>query len=525
LPKTEKHINRLLDALDKAQQRKPAKGHKPLPAVDFEALKAGLSVPQLALMEQNLKINLFLAGQGGGKTFMGGVVSAYMVQAFAPYKGLIAANTYAQLTGVTLFRIREVWKSFGWQEYNPYTGEGHYTVGVIPPDTFDTSRHNFDNYRSIISFCNGAVIHYYSLDNYKPIDGLEIGWAVLDETKDTPPAAITEVILGRLRQNQDSPNKLFVFTSPAKQPFLTEFFKLYDYESEIYAKIFSETEFFARATSPNTFVVICSAYHNQRNLPDNYIADRMALLPTHLHDMLIFGCPFARSGGEFYKGFDRNRHLARLVYDPDLPLHISFDFNVNPYITVCVWQIAGTEARQIGELCLANPRNNTAALCREFKRLYPAHRSGLFVYGDPSGRHADTRREKGYNDYTIIAHELKDYKPAMRVAVKAPAVVMRGNFINAIFEQNLYDISLCIDEGCKNTVADYTFVKEAADGTKHKERQTANGVSFELYGHTSDANDYFICEAFKEQFAKYLRGGETAKPWLMGLFKRSSERG
>ncbi|GAB4129558.1 MAG: hypothetical protein Fur0027_14470 [Raineya sp.] len=563
MAKNQKSLERLFSAINKAQNKDDLSKQPVLPKADFSILN--LSKPQKAIFASKEAINLFLAGQGAGKTFLAGIITAYLIQAYPHKKGLIAANTYSQLSGSTLFRIREVWKEcFGWKEYNEYTKQGHYTVGVQPPSVFNTTSHNFENYRNIISFCNGTVIHYHTLDNYKPIDGLEISWACLDETKDTRPEAITEVILGRLRQKTPSEgservrsgsefssenserarsssefdsenseqtrkehselNQLFIFTSPAKSSFLNEFFNLYDYETEIQTCIYSDTDFFARKTASNKFVVISSALHNKSNLPENFIERQKSVLPLHLQDMLIYGNPFAKSGGEFYKGFDRTKHVDKCSYDSSLPLHITFDFNVQPYITLCVWQIAGKHARQIDEICLTSPRNNTYALCREFKRKYQGHTAGLFIYGDPSGKHADTRNQKGYNDFTIIASELKDFKPSLRIAPKAPAVVMRGNFINAILEQNFADISILIDEKCKNTLADYLYLKESADGTKHKEKTQENGVSFEKYGHCSDANDYFLCEAFKNEFNRYLRGGQESKPLFFGLFKRNENR-
>ena len=576
MAKNQKSLERLFSAINKAQNKSDLSNQLVLPEADFSLLN--LSTPQKAIFKSKEAINLFLAGQGAGKTFLAGVITAYLIQAHPHKKGLIAANTYSQLSGITLFRIREVWKEyFGWKEYNEYTKEGHYTVGVQPPSTFNISSHNFENYRNIISFCNGTVVHYHSLDNYKPIDGLEISWACLDETKDTRPEAITEVILGRLRQKNKSEvseqarnnsefsseyseqarngsefsseyseqarngselarnssdthsepselNQLFIFSSPAKNPFLNEFFKLYDFETEIQSCIFSDTDFFAKKTAPNKFVVISSALHNKNNLPENFIERQKSILPSHLQDMLIYGNPFAKSGGEFYKGFDRTKHVGKCSYDSSLPLHITFDFNVQPYVTLCVWQIAGKQARQIDEICLASPRNNTYAVCREFKRKYQGHEAGLFVYGDPSGKHADTRNQKGYNDFTIISSELKDYKPSLRIASKAPAVVMRGNFINAILEQNFADIQISFHENCKNTIADYLYLKESSDGTKHKEKTQENGVSFEKYGHCSDANDYFLCEAFKNEFSRYLRGGQDSKPLFFGVFKRNPNR-
>ncbi len=486
MAKKQNHINRLLSTIEKVQKRAQAPSCL-LPAANIAEYKKTLSVPQEGIFDSTASVTLFLSGQGGGKTYLAGGISAERIQNFPDARGMICANTYLQLTQSTLFRIREVWKAFGWLQYNEYTGEGDYVVGIKPPKEFNTASHNYDRYHNIISFRNGAVIYYGSLDNYKALDGKEVAWAILDETKDTKEDAVKDVILGRLRQvSSMGYNPLLLITSPAKERWLNEWFSLEDYETEIKTSIFSETTYFKKDID-NKRVVIASAYHNARNLPPDYLANQSKNLSAGRQEMLIYGSPFSRSGGEFYKGFDRNKHVGEAAYNKDLPLHISFDFNVNPYITLCIWQMVLTEdckeLRQINEICLGNPRNNTIALCRAFVREYQGHQAGVFVYGDPSGKQRDTRTERGYNDYTLIAGELQSFKPVFRVEQKAPAVVMRANFINQIFEQALYGIHITINKKCQHTIADYTYLKEAADGTKHKERSTKNGVSFEKYGH------------------------------------------
>lgn len=217
-----------------------------------------------------------------------------------------------------------------------------------------------------------------------------------------------------------------------------------------------------------------------------------------------------QAGGEFYKSFRAVSHTAEYFneYDNKLPLHLTFDFNVNPYMTCCVWQIKGKRAVQLAELCTSTPNNNTSGVCRAFIAKFPKHEGGMFIYGDPNGRKEDTRSEKGFNDYTIIMNDLRLYKPTLRVQKQAPPVLMRANFINLIFESNFEGIQLLIDKSCHKTIADYCYLKEDADGTKMKEKvkDPSTGVVSEKYGHTSDANDYFICTAFANEFAKYQAG-------------------
>jgi hypothetical protein len=224
-------------------------------------------------------------------------------------------------------------------------------------------------------------------------------------------------------------------------------------------------------------------------------------------------------GGEFYKFFRAEKHIKILLYNTAIPLHLSFDFNVNPYMTCTVWQMSGSEVKQIAEICPKSPNNTTKGICNEVKRLYPDHKVGMFIYGDPSGAKKDTRLEAGFNDYNIIKKELAGYKPTLRVSSKAPGVVARANFINTILEIEMNGISLGIDSRCTYTIKDYLHLKEEADGTKKKEKvkDSITGVISEKYGHTSDANDYFPCQALSKDFEKYQGKGNSNLYWLSAL--------
>lgn len=499
-----------------------------MPKPDFAQILGKLSEPQKAIYESTQQVNLFLAGQGAGKTYIGGAKYAYFIDNFPEVRGMIAANTYAQLTQSTLFRMREFWKTeCNWKEYNEYSQEGEYVIGKQPPAHFNTENHNYDKYHNIISFKNGAVIYYGSLDNYKALDGKEVGWAILDETKDTKEEAVKEVILGRLRQkgilvDGKDFNPLYLLTSPAKVQWINEWFSLDDFESEIMMLIFSETEFFQKEVQ-NKKAVISSTYHNQENLPEDYIPNQKINLSTALQDMLIYGSPFSKSGGEFYKGFDRAIHVKECDYNRDIPLHIGFDFNVIPYITLVISQVDGNTIYFINEICLESPRNSTEKLCHEFKREYPHHTAGLFVKGDVSGKTRNTRSSNNRNDYTIIKNELEKYHPQVRVPKSNPYIVTRGNFINQVFEKELYDTKIIISPKCKKLINDLSFIKEAPDGTKYKKKVTKNKVTYEELGHPSDAMDYIMIETFKQVYQKYLRGGSPKRKWKLGSFRKSNK--
>jgi len=219
------------------------------------------------------------------------------------------------------------------------------------------------------------------------------------------------------------------------------------------------------------------------------------------------------SGAEFYKAFSPAYHTSVTAYDGDYPIFLSFDENVNPYLTCLVMQVQEKSVQVIDEICLKTPQNTLAYTLNEFSKRYHSHNTGVFIYGDATSRKADTKLEKGHNFYSLIKQGLSKYRPIERVPPSNPSVVMAGLFMNDIFRDRFAGISITIDSKCRNTIEDFKYVKEAQDGTKLKEKvkDPRTGVTYEQYGHTSDALTYFICRHFNNEFIQFQRGPETHK--------------
>ncbi len=230
----------------------------------------------------------------------------------------------------------------------------------------------------------------------------------------------------------------------------------------------------------------------------------------------------AYTGGEFYHGFSYSKHVNDTSYNPALPLHITFDFNVHPYSTCCVWQVELLPGElkkviQIDEICLSHPRNSTRETCAEFRRKYfneKGHRAGLFVYGDPTGKHEDTRSEKWYNDFTIIKNELKEMHPTMRIASKAPHVKKRSDFINSVLSSGYEGIEITIGRNCQKSIDDFSYLKQGPNGEKLKEKakDSKTGITYEKYGHTSESADYFLTTIFADEFDCFVNGRKKFDP-------------
>ncbi len=481
-----------------------------------------ISWPQFDYINSYHDFNLFMGGTGSGKSYGDGIITYRLFSEFPQCRGLIAANFYDQLTKSTMFRIREVWKDLGVIEYNEKLKTGDYVIDKKPPREFNTESHNFDNYNNIISFKWGAVIFTASLDNYEALSGVEISWAVLDETWQTKEEAVKEVILHRLRQpgikiDGRNVNPMYISTTPARTAWINDWFRLDDYAKEINDVIYDKDKYFHKIVG-NKNIIICSIYSNERNLPSNYIPN---LISEHTDrngklkesgKRLIFANPFVRAGGEFYSSFDRITHTGDVPFIDGLPIHISFDFNVVPYITMTVWQAQRKDnilwLRQIDEFCLKSPLNKTEKLCQEFERHYSTKcKSGLFYYGDATGKNQDTR---GLNDYQIVENSLRLYlnNYSKRVAYKNPSVSSRRQFINNILDEK-YNIRILIDRKCRESIRDLEFVKEDATGHKLKEKvkDELTGQTYEPLAHCSDSLDY-ICtqmEILKDIYNKEFK--------------------
>jgi phage terminase large subunit len=218
------------------------------------------------------------------------------------------------------------------------------------------------------------------------------------------------------------------------------------------------------------------------------------------------------TGAEFYKAFNVSHSVKPTGYNPELPLHLSFDENVNPYVSCAIWQAEGLNAWQIDEIALESPRNTLEHTITEFRKRYVGHRAGMFVYGDATSRKADAKLQKGYNFFSLITNDLQEYNPQTRVPLSNPPVMVRGMFINQIFSGR-FEINVTIGENCKKTIEDVRYVKEASDGTKLKEKvkDPKTGVTYEKYGHLSDTMDYFLCFYFSDQFNSFKNRDSTDK--------------
>ena len=350
-----------------------------------------------------------------------------------------------------------------------------------------------------LTWSNGSQIvfmaeSYNSDKELNRFRGLEINGAFIDEINEIQEVTFDKIIerSGSWFHSKGCPTKILASCNPTHGWVKDRFYDKWK-NNEL----------------PNNMAYIQATIYDNPYIPAPYL-ESLKLLPRYQYEVFVNGNwdLQLKTGGEFYKCFELDKHVGQVKYNPNLPLHISWDDNVNPYLPCGVFQIEGKTLKMIDEIAGVTPNNTVKAVCNEIIRKYNSHASGMFVYGDATAEKDDTKLEKGYSFYRLIMDNLKQFKPTLRILKSNPSVVMRGNWINTILEKELHGVKLIIDESCKKAINDFVMTKESADGNKNKEMDTnpKTKVRFQKYGHFSDLTDYILVSAFANDFAKYQSG-------------------
>jgi len=215
-----------------------------------------------------------------------------------------------------------------------------------------------------------------------------------------------------------------------------------------------------------------------------------------------------RTGGEFLKQFKTEKHVSNYPYDENLPLHITFDENVLPYLTCNIFQLSDGLLRQIDEIMLKDPLNTLKDTCEEFMKRYGNNMQGLFIYGDATSKKSDTKLQKGQNFYLLIKGYLSKLKPIFRVPKSNPSVIMSRNFTNDLLAGLIDGVQIGFDSKCRNSINDYQYCTEDEEGKVNKKviKDKITGQSYQEFGHACDTLRYILTSMFLEKYKKFMRG-------------------
>lgn len=220
-----------------------------------------------------------------------------------------------------------------------------------------------------------------------------------------------------------------------------------------------------------------------------------------------------RTGSEFFNAFNIAKHSKAVEYLPELPIHISVDNNVLPYISCSMWQYVSTndfqQVRQFDEVLAESP-NNTATRAAKLiaKRLKKyGYTDKVYLHGDASTKSANTIDEskRSWLDLVIETLIKQGFEVEDCVGAKNPPVAMSGEFINSIFEGSMPGIEIVIGDKCATSIEDYQSVQKDANGAilKTRIKNKTTGQTYEEHGHLSDTFRYFCVDVLNQEFIAF----------------------
>ncbi len=355
---------------------------------------------QRKFLESTAKEALLLAGIGAGKSHCGAQFVLRMISEYPNTPGIIVAPTYLQLVKAT---VKAITKEFS-------------KHGII--------------HKAILSGADKRIempgrehIHLFSLQDPDNFRGPEAGWLLGDEIAFATEYSM-KVAAGRIREKNGPLYKRYT-SSPNGYNFLYDKFENMDGTNAT-----GSIELIRGKTKDNTF------------LPQEYYE-------TLLEDYGGIDNPLARQelNGEFvnlkagaiYWAFDRRLHVQPTKLDPNLPVYIGQDFNIDN-MCGCYVQRQGSNIVVTQEKILGEYNSNTDTAAQEIVKDLNSYRK--YVIPDSTGKARKTS-SSGRTDIEILRSYGLEVMP-----VKNPFIRDRQNTVNIHFKKG----NLIIDPNCKTLI-------------------------------------------------------------------------
>lgn len=224
-----------------------------------------------------------------------------------------------------------------------------------------------------------------------------------------------------------------------------------------------------------------------------------------------------RTGAEFFPSFSHGVVCGRFKYNPELPIHISMDSNVLPYVTATFFQKEYKpddvqQVTQIDELPIESPNNSARKAAKVIAgrlREY-GYADKVYLHGDASGKAANTIDEQNRSFFDLVIDELEHegFEVEDCIGNKNPSVATTGEFINAVWDGRVPGVAIRIDNDCTTSIDDYKAVQKDENGAIAKQKVT-NPVTkqkYEAHGHVADTLRYICADLLRAQYTEFSMG-------------------
>lgn len=374
-------------------------------------------------------------GIGSGKSHVGSAFVCSRAFLDPTSRGLITANSYTQLETSTLIALASFCEKFNIPIY-PKRATVEETAKAI------AARRLVKIFDASLLVLSAEAFVGETIDAKETGRGLEVQYLWADEYAYSK-LSVWNTLNGRLGRGDGKIKGLALLTSSINRnnPF-NWMYDLFDSEER-------STEIRRLYKSINCLTV------DNDSLAADYVPTLEASLTAELAAIELRGEYAITAEGVVFSYFDRNKHVKPQSYNRLYPLHLSFDFNVNP-ATATISQDWGGIVHILREIYLLNTdtfkqadavKDAIAELTTPLQFFYAE------IHGDATGANRSANSKE--SNWDIIRNAFVGLPVAVVVKKSNPPVMDTIHAVNCLLKQNRIEV----DPSCKETIKDFEQVR------------------------------------------------------------------
>ncbi len=416
----------------------------------LKAQREFLEIPH----DYSLDVAVYQGGYGSGKTFAGSLLGILLALKFPGIRGLVGAQTYTLVRDTTLQTYFEHLDNFGFTEGKDY---------------------DWSSSLQKLTFKNGSKILFRHFDEPNKLKSLNLGFVEIEEMSDIPYDTF-KMLLGRMRQKvkkswKDFTYRIFGHTNPETC------------RGWVY-KTFKENK------SPNYRLISAPTTQNIY-LPKGFCDELKKVYDEQYYNIFVLAQNGEYNNGLVIKDFS-DENIKEITYQPEMDLHISCDFNVDPMCWVFAHK-TDDKVFYFDEIAMEN--TTTAKACDEFYRRYPNHKGKIIVNGDASGDNRSCTSE--YTNYVIINKKLLQFGYDVEIQIKAfnPPIKNRIMAFNSKVRSANGEVCLFVDKKCEKLLYNIYNLKYKEGSSKidiPTYQQIKQSKELKFLSHPMDAASYLV---------------------------------
>ena len=416
----------------------------------LKAQREFLEIPH----DYSLDVAVYQGGYGSGKTFAGSLLGILLALKFPGIRGLVGAQTYTLVRDTTLQTYFEHLDNFGFTESKDY---------------------DWSSSLQKLTFKNGSEILFRHFDEPNKLKSLNLGFVEIEEMSDIPYDTF-KMLLGRMRQKvkkswKDFTYRIFGHTNPETC------------RGWVY-KTFKENK------SPNYRLISAPTTQNIY-LPKGFCDELKKVYDEQYYNIFVLAQNGEYNNGLVIKDFS-DENIKEITYQPEMDLHISCDFNVDPMCWVFAHK-TDDKVFYFDEIAMEN--TTTAKACDEFYSRYPNHKGKIIVNGDASGDNRSCTSE--YTNYVIINKKLLQFGYDVEIQIKAfnPPIKNRIMAFNSKVRSANGEVCLFVDKKCEKLLYNIYNLKYKEGSSKidiPTYQQIKQSKELKFLSHPMDAASYLV---------------------------------